>query len=37
MVINATFNSISVKSWRSDLLVEESGIPGKNHQPVSSH
>ena len=30
MVINATFNKISVISWRSVLLVEESGGPGKN-------
>jgi len=27
MVFNATFNNISVISWRSVLLVEESGIP----------
>jgi hypothetical protein len=25
MVFNATFNNISVKSWRSVLLVEETG------------
>jgi hypothetical protein len=25
---NATFNNILVKSWQSDLLVEETGIPG---------
>ena len=29
MVFNATFNNISVISWRSVLLVEETGIPGK--------
>ena len=28
MVINVTINNISVKSWRSDLLVEETGVPG---------
>jgi hypothetical protein len=28
MVFNATFNNISVISWRSFLLVEESGVPG---------
>ena len=28
MVRKATFNNISVISWRSVLLVEESGIPG---------
>ena len=26
-----------VKSWRSVLLVEETGIPGENHRPVASH
>jgi hypothetical protein len=31
MVFNATFNSISVISWRSVLLVEETGEPGENH------
>ena len=34
MVFNATFNNISVISWRSVLLVEETG---KNHRPVASH
>ena len=37
MVFNATFNNISIISWRSDLLVEETGIPGENHRPVTSH
>ena len=37
MVFNATFNNISVKSWRSVLSVEESGGPGENHRPVPSH
>ena len=27
MVFNATFNNISVISWRSGLLVEETGVP----------
>ena len=31
MVFNATFNNISAISWRSVLLVEETG---KNHRPV---
>jgi uncharacterized DUF497 family protein len=31
MVFNATFNNISVISWRSVLLVDETGLPGKNH------
>jgi len=37
MVFNATFNTISVILWRSVLFVEETGIPGENHQPVASH
>jgi hypothetical protein len=37
MVSNATFNNISVISWRSVLLVEETGVSGGNHQPVASH
>jgi hypothetical protein len=37
MVLNATFNNISVISWRSVLLVEETGGPGENHRPVSSY
>jgi len=37
MVLNSTFNNISVISWQSVLLVEETGVPGENHQPVASH
>jgi hypothetical protein len=37
MVFNATFNNILVISWRSVLLVEETGGPGENHRPVTSH
>ena len=37
IVFNATFNNISVISWRSILLVEETGGPRENHQPVASH
>ena len=29
MVFNTTFNNISVISWRSVLLVEETGVPDK--------
>ena len=29
MVFNATFNTISVISWRSVLLVEKTGVPEK--------
>jgi hypothetical protein len=35
MVFNATFNNISVISWRSVLLVEETAVPGKNHRPAT--
>jgi hypothetical protein len=31
MVFNATFNNISVISWRSVLVVEETG---KHHKPI---
>jgi hypothetical protein len=34
-VFNATFNNMSVISWRSVLLVGEIGVPGENHQPVT--
>jgi hypothetical protein len=34
MVFNTTFNNISVTSWCSVLLVEETG---ENHRPVASH
>jgi len=37
MVFNATFNNISAISWWSVLLVEETGVPGENHRPASSH
>ena len=30
MVLNATFNNISVTSWQSVLLVEETGLPREN-------
>jgi hypothetical protein len=35
MVFNATFNSISVISLRSVLLVQETGGPGENHRQIS--
>ena len=35
MMFNATFNNISDISWRSVLLVEETGVPGENHGPAS--
>jgi len=37
MVFNATFNNISAISWRSNLLVEETGVPRENHRLTSSH
>jgi len=37
MVFNATFNNISVISWRSVSLVEETGVPGENRRPAASH
>jgi hypothetical protein len=37
MMLNATFNNITVILWQSVLLVEKSGVPGENHQPVASH
>ena len=36
MVFSATFNNISDISWRSVLLVEETGIPAENHEPAAS-
>jgi hypothetical protein len=37
MVFNTTFNNISAIWWRSVLFVEETEVPGKNHQPAASH
>ena len=34
MVVSATLNNISIISWRSVLLVEETGVPGENHRPA---
>jgi hypothetical protein len=34
MMLKATFNNIL---WLSVLLVEETGVLGGNHQPVTSH
>ena len=36
MVLNATSNNMSAISWRSALLVEETGVPGENHRPVAN-
>ena len=35
VVLKAFFNNMSVISWRSDFLVEETGGPGENHRPVA--
>ena len=37
MEFNATFNNISVISWQSVLLVEETGVSGENLWPAASH
>jgi hypothetical protein len=37
MMFNPTFNKVSVISWRSVLLVEETRVPGENHWPVEFH
>jgi hypothetical protein len=37
MVFNATFNNASAISWQSVLLVEETQVPGENHQHAVSH
>jgi hypothetical protein len=31
MVLIATFNNMSALSWLSVLMVEETGVPGENH------
>jgi len=36
MVFNATFNTITVISWQSVLLVKETRVPGPNHRPAAS-
>jgi hypothetical protein len=37
LYFNATFNNISAISWRPVLVVEETGVPGENHQPWASN
>ena len=37
MMFNATYNNMSVVSWRSVLLVEEAGISGENYRITASH
>jgi len=35
MVLNVTFNNISVISWRSVSLVKKSGVPGENYKLIN--
>jgi hypothetical protein len=35
ILLKATFNNISVISWQSILLVEETRVPRENHWPAS--
>ena len=35
MVFEATFNYITAISWRSVLLVQETGVPEENHPPAA--
>jgi len=35
MVFDATFNNISVISWRSVLSMDETGVHRENHRPVT--
>jgi hypothetical protein len=37
MVINTTFNNISVISWRSTLLLQETWVLREKHRPVARH
>ena len=37
MRLNDTFNNASVISWRTILLVKETGASGENHWPAASH
>ena len=37
MVVSAGFSNISVISWQSVLLVEDSGVPEDNQHPAASH
>jgi hypothetical protein len=36
MVLNATFSNISIISWLSVLLVDETRVPGENHRLAAS-
>jgi hypothetical protein len=36
MALSAPFNNISIIMWRSDLLLGETGVPGKHHGTASN-
>ena len=36
MMLNATFNNISIIPWQSVLLVDLTGVPRENHRPVAT-
>jgi hypothetical protein len=36
LVLWSTLNNISAISWRSVLLVEETGVPGENHRSLTN-
>jgi hypothetical protein len=36
MLVNAIFNNISVISWQSVLLLEETGLSGESHQSLTN-
>jgi len=36
MVLNTTFNKISIISWRSVFLVGETGVPGESYRSYTS-
>ena len=37
MAFNATFDNISVVSWKSALLVEDIEVPGENHWSAAGY
>jgi hypothetical protein len=37
IMLNATFNNISVISWQTVLFVEETGVLGETHRPAACH
>ena len=37
LVFSATYSNISAISWRTVLVVDESGVPGENHRPGASN